>query len=172
MGRLVYEQKKEAKKMCGIYVHVVIKRPENKETLMEAVENEDNNGAMVIPMPGTQSSSRTPAASVPLGLSANTKTIQVVDMKETRLNRGYYSNLRSAAVMLSRLKGDLGKLDDPPDVSFLGKLALGKKDYAGIRRLNQDIRKKGALDVITISNGDSIVLQAHQIMVVAASNIH
>ena len=155
---------------------------------MEAVENEDNNGgAMVIPMPGTQSS-RTPATSAPLGLSANTKTIQVVDMKETRkeimanwraftpkeivrLHRGYYSNLRSAAVMLSRLKGDLGKLDDPPDASFLAKLALGKKDYAEIRRLNQDIRKKGALNVITISNGDSLVLQAHQYLTSGDPNL-
>ena len=121
------------------------------------------------------SAKRTKAVAAPL--PANTKTIQVVDMKETRreilsnwraftasevvrLHKIHYTNLRSAAVMLSRLKGELASLEDPPPDTYLSKLALSKKEYNEIRAKNSDARKRGAMDVVTISNGDAIVLQA------------
>jgi hypothetical protein len=118
-----------------------------------------------------------PTKVVAAPLPANTKTIQVVDMKETRhailanwraftaaevvrLHKIHYTNLRSAAVMLSRLKQELGSLEDPPGEEYLSKLALSKAQYNEIRKMNSESRKRGAMDVVTISNGDSIVLQA------------
>ena len=108
----------------------------------------------------------------------NTMFIECIDMKQKRRDilenwrafmpkqivewhKQHYSNLRSAAVMLSRLKGELGALEDPPpDDTFLSKLALSKKEYNEIRVQNSDARKRGAMDVVTINNGDAIVLQA------------
>ena len=108
----------------------------------------------------------------------NTMFIEIIDMKQKRRDilenwrafmpkqivewhKQHYSNLRSAAVMLSRLKGELGALEDPPpDDKFLSKLALSKKEYNEIRVQNSDARKRGAMDVVTINNGDAIVLQA------------
>ena len=129
---------------------------------------------------------RTKAVAAPL--PANTKTVQVVDMKETRhsilanwraftpaeivrLHKIHYTNLRSAAVMLSRLKGELAALEDPPPEEYLSKLALSKKEYNEIRKLNQDVRKRGALDVVTISNADAIVLQALQYVTTSDPNL-
>ena len=127
----------------------------------------------VLTIPGGRASAKTVAAPLP----PNTKTIQVVDMKKTRhailanwheftaaeivrLHKIHYANLRSAAVMLSRLKGELASLEDPPPDTYLAKLALSKKEYNEIRAQNSDARKRGAMDVVTISNGDAIVLQA------------
>lgn len=107
----------------------------------------------------------------------NVKVIEIVDIKATRqailanwrgftaaevvrLHKIHYSNLRSAAVMISRLKGELGRLEDPPGEDYLSKLALSKAQYNEIRKTNQDSRKRGAMDVVCIANGDSIVLQA------------
>ena len=132
------------------------------------------------------SAKHTKAVAAPLPV--NTKTIQVVDMKETRhaivanwraftaaevtrLHKAHYSNLRSAAVMLSRLKGELAALEDPPPDTYLSKLALSKKDYNEIRAMNSDARKRGAMDVVTISNGDSIVLQALQYITSSDPNL-
>jgi hypothetical protein len=115
----------------------------------------------------------------PVLLDGNAKLIELVDIKETRsrvmtdwrafkpelvvkLFRQHYGNLQSASVMLSRFKADLRILDDPPTDEFLSKLALSKKEYAEIRASAQDTRRKGALDVQTISNGDSVVTQALQ----------
>lgn len=121
-------------------------------------------------------------------LPANTRTIKVVDMKETRreilsnwrgftsmqivqLHRMHYTNLRSAAVMLSRLKQELGQQDDPPNEEYLSKLALAKKEYNEIRQMNKDVRKRGAMDVVTVSNADSIVLQALQYVTSSDPNL-
>ena len=63
--------------------------------------------------------------------------------------------------MLSRLKGELGRLEDPPPETYLSKLALSKAQYNEIRKMNSDARKRGAMDVVAISNGDdAIVMQA------------
>jgi hypothetical protein len=109
--------------------------------------------------------------------NTNVKVIEVIDMKQTRreilanwhgftaaevvrLYKVHYPNLRSAAVMLSRLKGELASVEDPPPDTYLSKLALNKQEYNDIRKMNSDARKRGAMDVVTISNGDAIVLQA------------
>ena len=65
-----------------------------------------------------------------------------------RLHKIHYANLRSAAVMLSRLKGELASLEDPPPDTYLAKLALSKKEYNEIRAQNSDARKRGAMDVV------------------------
>ena len=84
--------------------------------------------------------------------SANSKIVGIF--------RTAYTNKRSLAVMLSRMKKDLSNLDDPPDEKYLTAIALTKKEYNEIRKLNNDVRKKGALDISVISNADEIVLQA------------
>ena len=113
---------------------------------------------------------------------------RVVDMKKTRhdiltnwrsftaadvvrLHKTQYLNLRSAAVMISRLKGELAALEDPPPETYLSKLALSKKDYNEIRAMSSEARKKGAMDVVTISNGDSIVLQSMQYITSSDPNL-
>jgi hypothetical protein len=110
---------------------------------------------------------------------AKTIDVHVIDMKQTRLDilanwrawtpssivttfKRHYSNLRSAAAMLSLIKKQLRDLEDPPPEEFLDKLALSKKEYAEIRKLNVDTRGRGALDVVTISCADLVVLQALQ----------
>ena len=102
-----------------------------------------------------------------------------VDIKATRLKilgnwrnytpvkivaifREHYDNMRSLAVMLSRMKKDLKSLEDKPDDTYLGGIALTKKEYNGIRKLNNDVRKKGAMSVNIVPNGDNIVLQSMQ----------
>ena len=129
-----------------------------------------------------------PASALAMPLPTNTKTVEFIDIKETRreilanwraftsveivrLHRIHYTNLRSAAVMLSRLKQELGSLDDPPPEEYLSKLALSKKEYNEIRKQNQDVRKRGALDVVTISCGDVIVLQALQYITSSDPNL-
>ena len=62
--------------------------------------------------------------------------------------------------MLSRMKMELKDLEDPPDDKFLSAIALTKQEYNGIRKLNNQIRKKGAMSVHVVSNADQIVLQA------------
>jgi hypothetical protein len=110
---------------------------------------------------------------------ANVVTVQYVDIKKTRQEifanwraftpagivkvfKAHYTNLRSASVMLSHLKKELAALDDPPALDYLDKLALSKREYNEIRQLNSDVRKRGALNVISISNSDLIVTQALQ----------
>ena len=66
--------------------------------------------------------------------------------------------------MLSRLKRILAKSKDPPDAQYLSQICLSKKEYAQIRNLNSDIRKRGALAVVVIANADQLVLQAMQYM--------
>ena len=123
----------------------------------------------------------------PEPLPANTKTIQVVDIKQTRHEilanwRGFspaeivrlhkiHYNLRSASVMLSNLKKELAALEDPPNEEYLSKLALSKAEYNSIRKLNQDTRKRGALNVLTVSNADAIVLQSLQYITTSDANL-
>ena len=84
---------------------------------------------------------------------ANVKVIASLDIKGTRsqilaswrnytpdkivaIFRTHYENMRSLAVMLSRVKKDLKALDDPPDDKYLSGIALSKKEYNEIRRMN------------------------------------
>jgi predicted nucleotide-binding protein (sugar kinase/HSP70/actin superfamily) len=48
---------------------------------------------------------------------------------------------------------------------------LSKKDYNEIRAMNSDARKRGAMDVVTISNGDSVVLQGMQYITSSDPNL-
>ena len=114
--------------------------------------------------------------------------VQILDIKSTRLKildgwrdytpakivaifREHYQNTRSLAVMLSRMKKDLKSLEDGPDDTYLGALALSKKEYNGIRKLNNDVRKKGAMSVHIVSNCDDIVLQSMQYMTSSDPNL-
>jgi hypothetical protein len=120
--------------------------------------------------------------------SVNVMVIPSLDIKGTRLAilgnwRGYtpakivaifrthYENMRSLAVMLSRIKKDLTALDDPPPEEYLSKIALGKKEYNQIRKLNNDVRKRGAMSVHVVENSDAIVLQAMQYMTSSDPNL-
>ena len=85
--------------------------------------------------------------------------------------REHYQNTRSLAVMLSRMKKDLKSLEDAPDDTYLGGIALSKKEYNSIRKLNNDVRKKGAMSVHIVSNCDDIVLQAMQYICTSDPNL-
>ena len=149
------------------------------------------DGVLIIPRtsPKVVKSVNAPVSALATPLPANTKTIELIDIRETRraiianwrgftpaeivrLHKLHYINLRSAAVMLSRLKQELGSLEDsPPDEEYLSKLCLSKKEYNEIRKLNQDVRKRGSLDVVTVSCGDAIVLQALQYITSSDPNL-
>ena len=73
--------------------------------------------------------------------------------------------------MLSRMKKDLEALEDPPPDEYLSKLALSKKEHNTIRKLNNDVRKRGAMSVHVVSNADAIVLQAMQYMTPSDPNL-
>ena len=85
--------------------------------------------------------------------------------------RTHYENMRSLAVMLSRLKKDLQALEDPPPEEYLSKIALGKKEYNQIRKLNNDVRKRGAMSVHVVANSDAIALQAMQYLTSSDPNL-
>jgi len=119
---------------------------------------------------------------------ASVKVISSLDIKGTRLQilanwrsytpdkivaifRTHYENMRSLAVMLSRMKKDLKALDDPPDDKYLTAIALKKKEYNEIRKMNNDVRKKGAMAVQIIANADEIVLQALQYITSSNPNL-
>jgi hypothetical protein len=85
--------------------------------------------------------------------------------------REYYTNMRSLAVMLSQLKKDLKRLTDAPPDEFLSEIRLSKKEYNDIRALNNDIRKRGAMSVVVVSNADQLVLQAMQYLVSDSQNL-
>lgn len=110
-------------------------------------------------------------------VTADVMVVTEIDMKATRLSilgnwraytpgkivgilREHYQNMRSLAVMLSRMKTDLKNLEDPPSEKFLSAIALSKKEYNAIRKLNNDVRKRGAMSVHVVSNADDIVMQA------------
>ena len=146
------------------------------------------SGILVIPAHSTTHSTSSKHASLTPIESANVMVIPNLDIKGTRLQilgnwRGYtptkivgifrrhYENMRSLAVMLSRMKKDLKGLDDPPPEEYLSKIAMSKKEYNEIRRLNNDVRKKGAMSVSVIANADAIVLQAMQYMTSSNPNL-
>jgi hypothetical protein len=120
--------------------------------------------------------------------TASVMVIPSLDIKGTRLQiignwRGYtpativsifrthYDNQRSLAVMLSRMKKDLKALEDPPNEEYLSAIALSKKEYNAIRRINNDVRKRGAMSVHVVANADDIVLQAMQYMTSSDPNL-
>ena len=78
--------------------------------------------------------------------------------KIVSIMREYYTNMRSLAVMLSRLKRSLAKSKDPPHSQYLSQICLSKKEYAEIRNLNSDIRKGGSLASVVITSGDQLTL--------------
>ena len=76
--------------------------------------------------------------------------------------RLHYLRSQSAAVMLSNLKKQLRELEDGPDETYLKKLALTRGEYNEIRKEALDSRKRGALNVLTVSCADALLLQAYQ----------
>jgi hypothetical protein len=122
-----------------------------------------------------------PGKLVPKETDTDVMVVSLLDIKGTRsmilnnwrkytpekivsIMREYYTNMRSLAVMLSRLKRSLAKSKDPPDSQYLSQICLSKKEYAEIRNLNSDIRKRGALAVVVIANADLLLTQAMQYM--------
>ena len=104
---------------------------------------------------------------IPKETDADVMVVSLLDIKATRIMilnnwrkytpekivtilKEYYTNMRSLAVMLSRLKKDLKRLPDPPndELKFLTQILLSKKEYNDIRALNNDIRKSGAMSVV------------------------
>ena len=141
-------------------------------------------GVLVIRDPPSAKGHETPKEERETGVMV----VASVDIKGTRLEilgnwrsytpakivgifREHYDNQRSLAVMLSRIKKDLKSLEDPPDDKYLNEIALSKKEYNSIRRLNNDVRKKGAMSVHVIANADAIVLQAMQYMTSSDPNL-
>ena len=119
---------------------------------------------------------------------ASVKVISSLDIKGTRLQilanwrsytpdkivaifKTHYENKRSLAVMLSRMKKDLKALENPPDDKYLTGIALSKKEYNELRKMNNDVRKKGAMSVQIIANADEIVLQALQYVTSSSPNL-
>ena len=156
---------------------MVIKSDSQEKPAKKLVKQEPSTqpGVLVIPV-----HSNTTLSSTTTKESANVMVIPSLDIKGTRLAilgnwRGYtpakivaifrthYENMRSLAVMLSRIKKDLKGLEDPPPEEYLSKIALGKKEYNAIRKLNNDVRKRGAMSVHVVANSDAIVLQAMQL---------
>jgi hypothetical protein len=144
------------------------------------------SGVLVIPR-GTGESKQFEFHGTPAE-SANVMVIKSLDIKGTRIQilgnwraytpakivaifRTHYENQRSLAVMLSRMKKDLKAIDDPPPEEYLSKIALSKKEYNTIRKLNNDVRKRGAMSVHVIANSDAIVLQALQYMTSSDPNL-
>ena len=143
--------------------------------------DKQGSGVLIIPAQATE---ETPAKVN----QASVKVIASLDIKGTRsqilaswrnytpdkivaIFRTHYENMRSLAVMLSRVKKDLKALDDPPDDKYLSGIALSKKEYNEIRRMNNDVRKKGAMAVQIIANADEIVLQALQYVTSSNPNL-
>ena len=119
---------------------------------------------------------------------ASVKVISSLDIKGTRLQilanwrsytpdkivaifKTHYENKRSLAVMLSRMKKDLKALENPPEDKYLTGIALSKKEYNELRKMNNDVRKKGAMSVQIIANADEIVLQALQYVTSSSPNL-
>jgi hypothetical protein len=106
------------------------------------------SGVLVIPA-SVPSSKHARSTAAPTE-TANVMVIPSLDLKGTRLNilgnwrqytpakivaifRTHYENMRSLAVMISRMKKDLKGLDDPPPEEYLSKIALSKTEYNAIR---------------------------------------
>ena len=160
----------------------ITEKPAKKRRVMKQ-EPSTQPGVLVIP-----AHSNTTLSSTTTKESADVMVIPSLDIKGTRLAilgnwRGYtpakivaifrthYENMRSLAVMLSRIKKDLKGLEDPPPEEYLSKIALGKKEYNAIRKLNNDVRKRGAMSVHVVANSDAIVLQATQYMTSSDPNL-
>ena len=162
------------------------KRPHKEHLVYEPTLTQ--SGILVIPAHSTGNSTSSRHARLTSTESANVMVIPSLDIKGTRLQilgnwrsytpakivgifRRHYENMRSLAVMISRMKKDLKGLDDPPPEEYLSKIAMSKKEYNEIRRLNNDVRKKGAMSVSVIANADAIVLQAMQYMTSSDPNL-
>ena len=74
------------------------------------------------------------------------------------------SNFSSVRLIISLLTS---LLDD----SFSCLYALSKKEYNELRKMNNDVRKKGAMSVQIIANADEIVLQALQYVTSSSPNL-
>jgi hypothetical protein len=116
-------------------------------------------------------------------IKIGTKIIEIIDIKDQRqailaggwrtmkpqqivqIWRSHYTNLKSASVMLSLLKKALKELEDGPDDVYLSKLALTKQEYNQLRKEALDSRKRGALNVLTVSCADALLLQAFQYII-------
>ena len=114
--------------------------------------------------------------------AANVKVISTLDMRATKqaiLNdwrrytpehvvgifRKNYTNKKSLSTMLSRFKTQLSSIRDPPPIEYLEKIKLKKEEYNDIRKAANEVRTKGSLNVLVLSNADSIVMQALQYIV-------
>ena len=116
------------------------------------------SGILVIPAHSTTHSTSSKHASLTPIESANVMVIPNLDIKGTRLQilgnwRGYtptkivgifrrhYENMRSLAVMLSRMKKDLKGLDDPPPEEYLSKIAMSKKTIQNQKAGRKEVKQ-------------------------------
>ena len=117
---------------------IVIKSELVEKVVTKRTKKPPRSGILVIPQ------STTVKAQTPKEIEEGVIRVPNVDIKATRLKilgnwrnytpvkivaifREHYDNMRSLAVMLSRMKKDLKSLEDKPDDMYLGGIALNQK---------------------------------------------
>ena len=120
--------------------------------------------------------------------AVNVKVVSTLDIKATKqaildnwtaytpeqivaIFRKQYQNRRSMSNLLSRFKTQLSSIDNPPPSEFLEGIKLSREEYNEIRKVANEIRTKESLDVLVLSNSDSIVSQALQYIVSKDPNL-
>ncbi len=101
------------------------------------------------------------------GQQAINLTDEKLDEKvKMSINRSIFS--RHCCLVWKRI---LKALDNPSDDKHLTAIALKKKEYNEIRKMSNDVRKKGSMSVQIVSNADEIVLQTLQYITSIATPI-